>query len=199
MRIKVRCLGTRKRNADGTLGAPAESKEQLAEMSVLAEIQCEDRQVSEALSHYEEHRDLEPLLELLLEANAGILRNATALALLAGAARGELRKGRGRIKIAESVDRDRRIAACAYWLNKTGMPIKNAQDKNRNGTSQAESACRAIGSRLCISEDAVYSVVRRVTYSPSSFEILPWLWTRESPTPTQLIKHYFPDVSEPIE
>lgn len=196
MRVKVRALGTRYLNADGTLAAPLETPEELAELSAQAEAHHDDRQVRAALEHYRQNRDLEPLLALLLEGNPGILRNREALELLAGAARGEARKGRGRVKTAGALERDRRVAACAYWLQQTGLPFKNNPDKNRAGQSQVASACRLIGERLSLSEDAIYSATRGARYEPSMFELIPWRLLGERPTPERVLRHYLPTKAE---
>lgn len=192
MRVKVRVLGTRYRKEDGTFAAPLESPDELAELSAQAELRHDDRQVSAALEHYRQNRDLEPLLALLLEANPGILRNPDALSLLASAARGKAGKGRGRVRTMEAIERDRCICAAAHWLKAAGVPLKNTPDKNRNGHPQVASACRLIGERLCLSENAVYSIVRSGEYQPS-FIAPPWeLEPREQPTPERVLRHYLP-------
>lgn len=196
MRVKVRVKGTCYRNANGTLAGPLESPEELAELSAQAQARHDDQQVRRALEHYTQHRDLEPLRVLLLEANPGILRSRDAIELLAGATRGEIRKGRGRFKTMEAVERDRRICAAAHWLKVAGMPLKNSPDRNKSGAAQQVSACRLIGERLCISEDAVYSVARAASYEPSCFELLPWRLLGELPTPERVMRHYLPTDAE---
>lgn len=196
MRVKVRMLGTRYLNADVTLAAPLESPEELAELSAQAEARHDDRQVAEALEHYHLNRDLEPLLALLLEANPGILRNPAALELLASAAHGKAIKGRGRVRTMEAVERDRRIVAAAYWLKIAGVPLKNEQDRNREGEPQTPSACRLIGERVHLSEAAVYSIIRSGEHQPS-FIAPPWEFEpREQPTPEGVLRHYLPTEAE---
>lgn len=202
MRVKVRMLGTRYLNADGTLAAPLESPEELAELSAQAEVRHDDQQVSAALEHYHQDRELEPLLALLQEGNPGILRNREALELLAAAVRGQTSKGRGRVRAMAAKERDRRILAAAYWLHSMGMPLKNAPDKNKHGDQQKASACRLIAARVNLSEDAVYSIVRqsgrkrREIYMPSPFELLPWRLSGEPPTPEWVLRHYLPTEAE---
>lgn len=196
MRVKVKVSGTLYLKADGTLAAPLESPEELAELSAQAESRHDDRQVSTALEHYRQNRDLEPLLALLLEANPGILRNPDALSLLASAARGEARKGRGRVKTMEAIERDSRIRAAAHWLKVAGVPLKNELDRNREGVSQTASACRLIGGRIHLSEAAVYSIIRSGEYQPTRFELLPWRLLGEQPTPDGVLRHYLPTKAE---
>jgi len=202
MRIKARALGTRYLNADGALATPLESPEELAELSAQAEARHDDRQVSTALEHYRQNRDLEPLLALLLEASPGILRNPAALELLASAARGKASKGRGRVRTMDAIERDSRIRAAAHWLKVAGVPLKNELDRSSEGVSQTASACRLIGGRIHLSEDAVYSIVRqsgrprRERYTPSPFELVPWRLSGEPPTPEWVLRHYLPTEAE---
>lgn len=196
MRVKVKVSGTLYLKADGTLAAPLESPEELAELSAQAESRHDDRQVSTALEHYRQNRDLEPLLALLLEANPGILRNPDALSLLASAARGEAGKGRGRVRTTETIERDRRIRSAAYWLKVAGVPLKNERDRNREGEPQTASACRLIGERVHLSEAAVYSIIRSGEYQPSVIGP-PWEFEpREQPTPDGVLRHYLPTKAE---
>lgn len=198
MRVKVRVLGTRYLKADGTLSAPLETPEELAEQSAQAEARHDERQVSAALEHYRQNRDLEPLLALLLEANPGILRNPDALSLLSSAARGEAGKGRGRVRTMDAIERDRRIVAAARWLQELGMPLKNAPDRNRDGEPQAVSACRLIAERVNLSEDAAYSIVRRHGRTARRLRgfLAPWELVGEQPTPEWVLRHYLPTEEE---
>jgi len=196
MRIKITAKGTIYRKEDGTLAAPEESPEELAQLSTQAQVSWDDRQVDAAMQHYQHHRDLEPLLTQLLEANPGILRNRQAIELLAAAARGEVRKGRGRVRTVEALKRDRKIAACAYWLGQAGLPLKNTPEKNRTGLPQVTSACRLIGKRLNLSEDAIYSTIRNNRYEPSSFEMLPWRLLGELPTSESVLRYFIPTNAE---
>lgn len=135
----------------------------------------DDGQVSKAIAHFETNRDLEPLIVLLSEANPAILRDKKALDLIELAARGNLKRGSGRVVTAETLKRTHSIQAAAHWLKKLGIPLKNEADKNRDGDTQKPSVCRLIGDQINISEAGIYSIIRNSDYeAKNELEILPW-------------------------
>jgi hypothetical protein len=102
------------------------------------------------------------------------------------------------VKSIYALERNRKIAACAYWLRQAGLPLKNNPDKGRAGQPQVASACRLIGERLSLSEDAIYSITRIIRYKPPFFEILPFRLLEESPAPESVLRHYLPTKDEAV-
>lgn len=204
MRIKVTKLVKSIRHSDGSYTHTRLPAAQLSD-------NFDDSQVTNAIKHFTEHRDIQPLACLLEEGNPGVLRNRMALKLLAESARGNLKIGQGRIKTQKSMERNKRILLAAKWIQRLGLPIKNNPEKKQAGHTQSLSACRAIGDYLNLSETAVYSIVRsamqaekkrledmpelkRQLIGDVEFEIgPPWKWDDETPTVMQVLEHYLSD------
>jgi hypothetical protein len=118
-------------------------------------------QIEDALSKFREGRNLEPLLEQLQEGNSAILRNPEALQIIADAARGRLKRGKGNVRAIGMQERDMSIWLAAFRLHQMGYPIKNDPDLIRADAAQKPSACRIIGEYLRRSESAIYSVLKK--------------------------------------
>lgn len=207
MRITITKSSVTKVNPDGSLTVTRIPQQE-------AQANFDDAQVRFALDHFRLHRDISPLVQLLKESNEGVLRNLEARELIASAALGELCIGRGRVRSQDAIERDRRILAATEWLKKIGIPLKNARDKNRSGELQASSACRLIAGRINLTEDAVYSIVRKprkdlaaspvlsaLKESPYTFLGPKWIFSDAQPTATEILDHYFstPDLEEYLE
>lgn len=160
MRAKIRVRGTVVKDESGSTLA-LESPGELDLLSGFKQAEFDDWQIENALSLFREHRDLEPLLEQLLDGNPAILRNYEAQQLIADAARGRLVRRKGKVRTAKMRERDLLIWTAAFHLYSMGYPLKNDPDSIRVGEPQKLSVCRMIGQYLNLSEDGIYSIVRK--------------------------------------
>ncbi|MDC7827335.1 hypothetical protein PQS90_19440 [Pseudomonas sp. BLCC-B13] len=159
MRAKISVKGTFVKHADGA-SSIQESPEELDLLSEFKQAEFDDWQVKNALSLFREHRDLEPLLEQLLESNPGVLRNHEALQLIADAARGKPVTGRGKVRTAYQRERDLQIWTAAFYLRQLGFPVKNDPDKIKADAPQKPSVCRIISQYLVLNEGTIYTAIR---------------------------------------
>lgn len=160
MRAKIRVRGTVVKDESGST-LVLESPGELDLLSGFKQVEFDDWQIENAVSLFREHRDLEPLLEQLLDGNPAILRNYEAQQLIADAARGRLVRRKGKVRTANMRERDLLIWTAAFHLHSMGYPLKNDQDSIRAGEPQKLSVCRMIGQYLNLSEDGIYSIVRK--------------------------------------
>lgn len=191
IKVNIKSRSTVFKNDDGTLSIIEASPEEMDQF----QLRFDDRQVAEALETFREHRDLEPLLELLVEANPALMRNYEARYLIARAARGESIKGRKKgTGTASKRRRDNRIWSAAYFLHDMGIPLFNHPDASCK--EPTASVCRMIGERLHLSEKTIYTVVKNLggvearRKAPTS-EILAWKLAGEPVEPEWVLDHYF--------
>ncbi|MAE21619.1 MAG: hypothetical protein CMK92_04235 [Pseudomonas sp.] len=185
MKIRVRKKRSITKHPDGTIEYGPEPTE---EEQHKAQARAEDQQVSQALEHFHVNRDLAPLLELFQEANPAILRSKIAIDLIFRAASGEKLVGRGRVRTKQDIEDDLHIAKAVYWLKKVGAPEMNSKETNINNPS----ACLMVGQRISLSDTAVYSIVKKVNYSPSIFDWPPF----DTSSPKAILQQFFPTPEE---
>jgi hypothetical protein len=192
IKAKITRSWTTYKKGDGTLSVVEASPEEMAEF----QINFDDRLVADALEAFRAHRDLEPLLELLVEAHPALMRNYEARDLIARAARGEPIKGRKKgTGAASKRRRDSRIWSAAYFLHDMGIPLSNHPDAT--GKEPPVSVCRMIGERLNLSEKTIHSVVNTLggvgRKKTLTTEILTWKLAGEPVEPEWVLDHYFGD------
>lgn len=185
MKITVQKKKSFTKRADGTEVVGPEPKKEEQD-SIQARV--EDLQVSEALKHFDDHRDIAPLLELFEESNPAILRSKKAINLISRAAKGEKIKGQGRVRKKQDIESDLQIAKAVYWLNTIGVPVKNSKGVGNNKPS----ACLLVGNRVCLSDNAVNDIVKKMSYTPSIFDLVPF----DTSTPEAILRYFFPEPEE---
>lgn len=111
-----------------------------------------------ALASYKNNRDIAPLVEMLERGDAYLLKSEEARKILAQAALGLAKIGKGRTSNKDNIQRNRQITRMVAMLHAMGLPIKNSPIKNRTNEAQRPSACRVVAEYHSLSEDTMYDV-----------------------------------------
>ncbi len=192
-RIKAttRSISTVLLNSEGDLTVTKASPDEIQEFQV----NFDNRLVVDAIGTFREQGDLEPLLELLLEANPALMRNYEARQLIAKAARREpLRRTKKGTCKGVTRKRNKDIWSAAFYLHDMGIPLSNHPDSR--GKKPPASACRMIADRLCLSEKTIETIVRKeggidTKSRRLTTEILAWTLAGEQVGPEWVLDHYF--------
>ena len=192
-RIKaaIRSISTTFLNSEGALTVTKASPDELHEFQV----GFDNRQDEDAIGIFREHGDLEPLVELLLEANPALMRNYEARELIAKAARREpLRRTKKGTPNGATRKRNKDIWSAAFYLHDMGVPLSNHPDSR--GKEPPASACRMIADRLFLSEKTIESIIRKeggidTKSREQTTEILAWKLAGEQVAPEWVLDHYF--------